>query len=54
MKALTITIIVLSCFIYSGSFSQSWMNSIDKDKQSEANFYDIQKAFNEYWKGKEI
>ena len=47
---------VIAFLISSLSFAQPWMKNIPKEKMetNDVNFYDIQKAFNEYWEGKEI
>ncbi len=36
------------------SSAQPWMDLIPKEKQSQANFYEIQQAFNTYWNGRQI
>ena len=53
IKILILFIIVLK---YSSLSSQPWLNQLpnEKTKSSKVNFYDIQKAFNNYWKQKDL
>lgn len=54
MKKLNLSITILLSFIFIGTYAQPWMNSIEKEKRGDANFYEVQKAFNAYWKDKKI
>jgi subtilisin-like proprotein convertase family protein/photosystem II stability/assembly factor-like uncharacterized protein len=46
-----VTVLIITCIITNIIFAQEW---IEKWEDPNANFYDIQKSFNTYWKGKEI
>ncbi len=48
IKALTLIALLLFA---NQLFSQEW---VEKMQNPDANFYDVQKSFNEYWQGKEI
>ena len=45
-----LVVLSLICF-YSPSIAQDW---VEKMQNPEVNFYEVQKAFNTYWEGKEI
>ncbi|KAA3596125.1 MAG: hypothetical protein DWQ06_15850 [Calditrichaeota bacterium] len=45
-------LICLLIFVPSLAFTQPWMKDVDRSQQD--NFYEIQRAFNDYWKGKTI
>ncbi|OQX98948.1 MAG: hypothetical protein B6I20_10495 [Bacteroidetes bacterium 4572_117] len=49
-------IVFLLLFSAINLHAQQWMQGIDKQKKTkgEVSFYDIQKAFNKYWEGKDI
>jgi len=55
-----IFLIILTTFLTSQIVAQPWMNKLyterlnKKSNQTEFSFFEIQKAFNEYWKDKEI
>ena len=49
--------IALSIILMSVSFSQPWMqsiNEVNEKSQGDVSFYEIQKAFNTYWKDKKV
>lgn len=54
MKKLILIILVLGLGI--NTFSQAWMQNIPIEKREKANvsFYEMQKAFSNYWSDKEI
>ena len=49
---ITINLLFLNGVLY----SQPWMKMLPKDKNTAGNinFYDVQKAFNQYWEGKDL
>ncbi|NJO88074.1 MAG: hypothetical protein HC831_03240 [Chloroflexia bacterium] len=50
-------ILFVSIFLFGGHInSQPWMNNVStqKGQGEQPNFYDIQNAFNNYWKNKKI
>ncbi|MFN0156798.1 MAG: T9SS type A sorting domain-containing protein [Bacteroidota bacterium] len=46
-----LTTIIALLFVFSGIQAQPWMQNLPSD--GERNFYDIQRAFNQHWEGKD-
>ena len=60
MKIYSLAIIVLTLLVSHNAVAQPWMNKLLREKlntkgnPTELNFFEIQKAFNEYWKDRPI
>ncbi len=51
MKSLGKLLLIISCLSFTNSFSQQWVEMM---RDPNANFYETQAAFNQYWQGKTI